>query len=86
MCAGMIPARLKPSKTLVFDNLPKNHGKDAAAEQRTGVAHGATVGEIPAKPSAPDGAKEKSRGLYHAPSGAENYGTSQPTVAPWATF
>jgi hypothetical protein len=41
-----------------------------AAEQRTGVAHCATVGKIPTKPQVPDGAKEKSLGLSHAPSGA----------------
>jgi hypothetical protein len=57
-----------------------------AAEQRTGVAHGATVGKIPAKPPAPDGAKGESRGFLTPHPGLKNYGTSQPTVAPWATF
>jgi hypothetical protein len=36
------------------------------------------VGKIPAKPPAPDGAEEESRGLSHAPSGAEKL-RNQPT-------
>jgi hypothetical protein len=79
---GVPAARLCKKRHFAERGLPRPqqcpNGDGLAAEQRTGVAHGATVGKIPAKPPAPDGAKEKSRGLSYAPSGAEQL-RNQPT-------